>query len=328
MPLHRVVALVNAPQSTFELACAAEVFGTQRPEVPSRYDFQVCARQPGPVATTAGYAMIADHGLKALEQADTVVLPGWEPMTQAPAPSVLEALRAAHRRGARIVSLCTGAFALAHAGLLDGRRATTHWRRTGLLAKAFPGVRVEADVLYVDLGDVATSAGTGAAIDLCLHLVRSDHGAAHAARVARGMVLAPHREGGQLQYAVPPAPRRADDSLAPLLDWAAERLDSALTVEQLAARAGVSGRTLARRFAEQLGTSPGRWLLARRLDAARTLLEETALPVESVAARTGLSSAVNLRRRFRAALGTTPGHYRQTFNTGGTRHQAEPGPCP
>ncbi|MFD9128322.1 helix-turn-helix domain-containing protein [Kitasatospora sp. NPDC059571] len=326
MSLHRVVALVNAPQSTFELACAAEVFGTQRPEVPARYDFRVCAQRPGPVATTAGYAMIADHGLEALGQADTVVLPGWEPMTQAPAAPVLESLRAAHRRGARIVSLCTGAFALAHTGLLDGRRATTHWRRTGLLATAFPAVHVEADVLYEDLGDVATSAGTGAAIDLCLHLVRSDHGAAYAARVARGMVLAPHREGGQLQYAVQPAPRRADDSLAPLLDWAAERLHSDLTVEQLAARVGVSGRTLARRFAEQLGTSPGRWLLARRLDAARTLLEETRLPVESVAVLTGLSSAVNLRRRFRAALGTTPGHYRQTFNPSGPGRRAESGP--
>ncbi|MFD3516366.1 helix-turn-helix domain-containing protein [Streptomyces sp. NPDC058657] len=313
MSRHRVVALLNAPQSPFELACSAEVFGSARPDLPVHYDFTVCARQPGPLPATTGPAWYVEAGLEALVDADTVVVPGWQPTGAAVAPDVLGALRAAHRRGARIVSLCTGAFVLAQAGLLEGRRATTHWRRAQQFADAFPGVEVDADVLYVDHGDVATSAGSGAGIDLALHLVRRDHGAAYAAHVARSMVLAPHREGGQLQYATHPAPARADPSLAPLLDWAGSLLATDLTVGRLAQQAGVSPRTLARRFAEQLGQSPGQWLLAQRLAAARVLLEQTGLSVEAVAARAGLSSAVNLRRHFRATLGTTPGAYRKTF---------------
>jgi AraC family transcriptional regulator, transcriptional activator FtrA len=312
MNRHRVVALLNPPQSPFELACAGEVFGTAPPGVPARYDFRICAEHPGPLPTTAGYPVHVDAGLAALQEADTVVVPGWQP-PGTPAPqTVTHALQAAHRRGARIVAICTGAFVLAQAGLLDGRRATTHWRHTAELAAGFPEVQVDPKVLYVDHGDVATSAGTGAGIDLCLHLVRSDHGAAHAAQIARNMVLPPHREGSQLQYATQPTPARADESLAPVLEWATSRLD-ALTVGKLAERAGLSIRTLARRFAEQLGTSPGQWLLDRRLDAARILLEQTNLPVEAIATRVGLASALNLRRRFRTHLGTTPGAYRQTF---------------
>jgi AraC family transcriptional activator FtrA len=312
---HRVVALLGAPQAPFELACAAEAFGTERAGLPSHYDFTLCARTPGPVPTTLGVPLLVHAGLEALERADTVVVPGWQP-PGSPVPSaVLDALRAAHARGARIVSICTGAFVLAQAGLLDGRRATTHWARTAQLAAEYPALTVDRDVLYVDHGDVATSAGSGAGIDLCLHLLRRDHGAAYAAQVARHMVLPPHREGSQLQYAAVPAPARADESLAPLLEWAEEHLGERLAVEDLAARAGLSGRTLARRFTEQLGTSPGQWLLARRVDAARALLEQTDLPVEAVAVRVGLASAVNLRRRFRAALGTTPGAYRRTFGS-------------
>lgn len=316
MRLHRVVALVSPPQSPFELACAAEVFGADLADVPPRYSFRVCAERPGPVPTTMGYAMVVDAGPAALEEADTVVVPGRQPLGEPVPPAVTEALRAAHRRGARIVAVCTGAFVLAQAGLLDGRRATTHWRRTAQFAAAFPAVRVDPDVLFVDHGDVATSAGTGAGIDLCLHLVRSDHGAAYAARVARNMVLPPHREGSQRQYAAqpPPAPAVADESLAPLLEWAASRIDTPLTLGRLAERAGLSSRTLARRFTEQLGTSPGQWMLGRRLDAARVLLEQTDLPVEAIAARVGLASAVNLRRRFRTHLGTTPGAYRRIFS--------------
>jgi AraC family transcriptional activator FtrA len=313
MNLHRVVALLSPPQSPFELACAAEVFGTVPQDVPARYSFRICAERPGPLRTTVGYAMLVDAGLAALREADTVIVPGWQPPGAPVPPTVTEALRAAHRRGARIVAICTGAFVLARAGLLDGRRATTHWRGTAQLAAAFPEVRVDPDVLYVDHGDVATSAGTGAGIDLCLHLVRTDHGAAYAAQIARNMVLPPHREGSQLQYATQPAPARADESLAPLLEWAACRLDTPLTLGRLAERAGLSSRTLARRFTEQLGTSPGQWLLGRRIDAARVLLERTDLPVEAIATRVGLASAVNLRRRFRAHLGTTPGAYRRTF---------------
>lgn len=317
MSRHRVVALLNPPQSPFELACAAEVFGTVRPDVPAHYDFRVCAEHPGPLRTTVGYTMLVDAGLAALREADTVVIPGWQPPT-APAPqTVVEALRAAHQRGARIAAICTGAFVLAQAGLLDGRRATTHWRHTTQLAATYPEVEVDPDVLYVDHGDVATSAGTGAGIDLCLHLVRTDHGAAHAAQIARNMVLPPHREGSQLQYVTQP-PARADESLAPLLEWATTQLDT-LTVGRLAEHARLSNRTLARRFTEQLGTSPGQWLLGQRLDATRVLLEQTNLPVEAIATRVGLASAVNLRRRFRAHLGTTPGAYRRTFGEAPTQ---------
>ncbi|MGX8276667.1 GlxA family transcriptional regulator [Streptomyces sp. PBSH9] len=312
---HHVVALLNDPQSPFELACAAEVFGDHA-ELPARYTFEVCARRPGPLPTTAGYPLLVESGLDALRRADTVVVPGWQPPGGPVPDDVLDALRAAHRRGARTVSICTGAFVLARAGLLDGRRATTHWRRTGQLADAFPEVSVAEDVLYVDHGDVATSAGSGAGIDLCLHLVRSDLGSSYAAQVARSMVLPPHRDGSQLQYAPPPDLTGAagtDASLAPVLEWALTRLATDLSVGRLAAYAGLSPRTFARRFVRQVGVSPGQWLLRQRVDAARSLLERTDLPVETVAARVGLSSAVNLRRRFRTAVGTTPGAYRRLF---------------
>ncbi|NVK80492.1 GlxA family transcriptional regulator [Streptomyces morookaense] len=314
--MHRVVALVRPPQSSFELACAAQVFGIERQGLPTRYTFGVCTEHPGPVATLAGYDMLVTDGLDALDRADTVVVPGWLPVQEPPSPAVVGALRRAHSRGARVVSICSGAFALAHAGLLDGRRATAHWAQADGLARQFPAVRVDADVLYVDHGDVATSAGAGAGIDLCLHLVRADQGAGYAAHVARTMVMPPHREGGQLQYAAPPHPAQIDGSLAPLLQWVTGRLDEPVTVDDLAAHEGVSARTLARRFTDQLGTSPGQWLLAQRIVAARELLESTDLPLETVARRVGLSSATNLRRRFLGALGTTPGAYRRAFRAG------------
>ncbi|KDN17117.1 helix-turn-helix domain-containing protein [Amycolatopsis rifamycinica] len=308
--MHRVVALVRPVQSTFELGIAAEVFGTPRAGIPRHYGFEVCAETPGPVPTTAGYAMAVPHGLEALAAADTVLIPGWAPV-EAPLPArVRQALLAVHARGARLVTICSGVFALARTGLLDGRSATTHWARAEQLRREFPQVRVEPDVLYVDHGDVATSAGAGAGFDLCLHLVRKDHGAAYATLLARHMVLPSHREGGQAQYAPPEAD---GDELDGLLEWAAERLGTPLSVGELAAYLNVSPRTLARRFADRLGTSPGAWLLARRVAAARALLEETDLPVEAVAARVGLTSAVNLRRRFRERVGTTPGAYRRAF---------------
>ncbi|PXX63136.1 AraC family transcriptional regulator with amidase-like domain [Nocardia tenerifensis] len=313
--MHRVVALVHEPQSPFELSCAAEVFGIERSGLPTRYRFGVCAEHPGYVETTAGYTMLVTEGLDALERADTVIVPGWLPTDEPPTSAVIEALRSAHSRGARLVSICSGVFALAHAGVLDGRRATTHWARADELAERFPAVSVDRDVLYVDHGDVATSAGAGAGIDLCLHLVRTDHGAGYAAQVARSMVMPPHREGGQLQYAAPAHPTQIDGSLAPLLEWATSRLDEPLTVDDLATQAAVSPRTLARRFTDQLGIGPGQWLLAQRIALARELLETSDLPVESIARRAGLSSATNLRRRFLRALGTTPGAYRRAFRT-------------
>ncbi|WP_405744966.1 helix-turn-helix domain-containing protein [Streptomyces sp. NBC_01525] len=309
---HQVVALVHAPQPTFELGCAAEVFGTRRPGLPAYYDFRICALRPGSVATTAGYTLHATAGLSALDEADTVVVPGWAP--DAPLPEAIHgALRAAHRRGARLIGLCSGAYALAATGVLDGRRATTHWNRAADFAARFPRVEMDATVLYIDHGDVATSAGAAAGVDLCLHLLRADHGAGYAARVGRYMGVPPHREGGQAQFTAEAPPRRADPSLAPLLDWVSGRLGTRVSVAEMAARLRVSPRTLARRFTEEVGTSPGQWLLARRIAAACTLLEETDLPVEAVAARVGLSSATNLRRRFHDALGTTPAAYRRAF---------------
>ncbi|RVU28152.1 helix-turn-helix domain-containing protein [Streptomyces antnestii] len=308
--MHRVVTLVRPVQSTFELGCAVEVFGTKRPGVPQHYAFETCAETPGPVPTTGGYAMSVSQGLSALETADTVIIPGWLPVEEPLSDAVRRALLRAHARGARLVTICSGVFALARTGLLDGRSATTHWARVEQLRREFPQVRVEPDRLYVDHGDVATSAGAGAGFDLCLHLVRRDHGAAYAALLARHMVLPPQRKGGRARYAPPPPP---DDALDGLLRWADERLGTPLSVDGLAAHLGVSRRTLARRFADRLGTSPGAWLLSRRVATARTLLEETDLPVEAIAARVGLASAVNLRRRFRAHTGTTPGAYRRAF---------------
>jgi AraC family transcriptional activator FtrA len=303
---HRVVALVRPVQSTFELGCAFEVFGTERAGVPRHYDFEVCAETPGPVPTTAGYALSVTRGLPALDEADTVIVPGWAPVEAPLPPRVRRALLRAHARGARLVTICSGVFALARTGLLDGRSATTHWQRAEQLRREFPRVRVETGVPYVDHGDVATSAGAGAGLDLCLHLVERDHGAAHAALLAEHMAVSPRHDHA-------PVPTGPADGLDGLLEWAGERLGTSLSVADLAARLRVSPRTLARRFEERLGTSPGAWLLARRVAAARELLERTDLPVEAIATRVGLSSAVNLRRRFRRQLGTTPGAYRRAY---------------
>ncbi|MGV9316345.1 GlxA family transcriptional regulator [Streptomyces sp. NPDC003691] len=312
--LHRVVALLQPPQPSFALACAAEVFADHGPAVPARYAFEVCTERPGPVRTGAGYDMLVTAGLEALERADTVLVPGWHQESGGEVPrAVVEAVRAAHRRGARVVGICAGAFVLAAAGLLDGRRAATHWARAAELAVRFPRVQVDSAVLYVDHGDVATSAGSAAGVDVCLHLVRSDHGAAYAMRIARQMVMPPHREGCQLQYAELPTSGPVADSLAPLLEWVAGRLDRPVSVAEMAIRSQVSPRTLTRRFTEQLGISPGRWLMDRRIAATRALLEETDLPVETIARRVGLSSAVNLRRRFHEAVRTTPAAYRRAF---------------
>ncbi|TXS52035.1 GlxA family transcriptional regulator [Streptomyces sp. t39] len=314
---HRVVALLRPPQATFPLACAAEVFGDHGPAVPARYTFEICTEHPGPVRTGLGHDLLVAVGLDAVERADTLVVPGWsqEPGAEVP-PAVVDAVRGAHRRGARIVGICTGAFVLAAAGLLDGRRAATHWARAAELASRFPRVRVDPAVLYVDHGDVATSGGSAAGVDLCLHLVSADQGSAYALRIARQLVMPPHREGCQLQYAELPASGPVGDSLAPLLQWLSERLDQPVSVADMAARSQVSARTLTRRFTEQLGISPGRWLLDRRIAATRALLEETDLSVESIARQVGLSSAVNLRRRFHEALRTTPAAYRRAFRAG------------
>jgi transcriptional regulator GlxA family with amidase domain len=303
---HRVAVLALSPVVLFDLATPWQVLARH-------YDVTTCAELPGPVATTNGPPLLVEHGLEALATADTIIVPGFGRAAWPPPPAALDALRAAHARGARTVSICTGAFALAAAGLLDGRRATTHWRYAAALAQTFPKIEVEPDVLYVDEGDILTSAGVAAGIDLCLHLVRQDHGAEAANAVARRIVVAPHRGGGQAQFIERPVPARADASLDGTRAWALEHLDRPLTVAQLARHAHTSPRTFARRFRAETGTTPLRWLHAQRIEHARRLLEQADLAIELVAQRCGFGSAAVLRQHFRRATKTTPSAYRRAF---------------
>ncbi|MFI0926658.1 helix-turn-helix domain-containing protein [Streptomyces sp. NPDC021012] len=295
----------------FELSLAYEVFASapDAVDVPW-YDVALCG--PGP-ARVERFRMEPDHGLDRLPHADTVVVPGWADVDEEPPAELVDAVRAAHEAGARVASLCTGAFVLAAAGLLDGRRATTHWAHTEALAARYPRVDVDPDVLYVDNGTVLTSAGKAAAMDLCLHLVRLDHGSAVANAVARRLVVPPHRDGGQAQFVTAPVPARDDHPLTELLPWAAARLDQPLTVEDLARRARMSSRHLARHFRAATGTTPLRWLLTQRVRRAQELLEATDASVDAIAEATGMGTATTLRRHFNRTVGVPPDTYRRTF---------------
>jgi len=315
---HRIVALCLPGTVAFDLTAPAQAFGGAAAlDGSPHYAFSTCSIDGAPVATTTGFEIGVGAGLGALQRADTVVVPGYVAVFDPLPEPAAAALRVAARRGARLMSVCTGAFALAHAGLLDGRRATTHWGWAAELAAGFPAVAVEPEVLFVDEGDVLTSAGLSAGIDLSLHVIRRDHGAACADRVARHMVAAPHREGGQAQFFDAPEACRDDPprlgSLEPTRAWARERLAEPLTVEAMARHANVSPRTFARRFRAETGTTPLQWLLGRRVHAARRLLEESDLPVEEIAARAGFGDAASLRAHFRRATATTPTAYRRTF---------------
>jgi AraC family transcriptional regulator, transcriptional activator FtrA len=315
--VHVVCAVAGSSVAAFELGVAHEVFGLDRSELADPwYEFRVVAVGDHPIRVVDGsWSISTPYRLADLADADTIVVPAWA-STNGPAdPELLEALRAAHRRGARLISVCSGAFLLAEAGLLDGRRATTHWKYTDELARGYPAIDVDPEVLYVDGGDgVYTSAGTAAGIDLCLHIVRLDHGAEVANAVARRMVVPAHRDGGQAQFVAAPVPDDPDDdTLAPTLDWAIAHLDEPLTVEDLARRALMSPRTFARRFRAATGTTPLQWLLRQRIVHAQHLLEATDLPVELIASRCGFGSATALRVHFRRATGTNPLAYRRTF---------------
>jgi transcriptional regulator GlxA family with amidase domain len=305
---HRVVALIANEVVAFDLAIPAQVFGRE----PGRYAWAVCAPVPGPVPTETGFDVVVPYGLEALADADTVVVPGIGDGAWPLPPVALGALRAAAARGARVASICTGAFVLAEAGLLDGRRATTHWDYAARLAREFPRVDVDPDVLYVDEGDVLTSAGVGAGVDLCLHMVRRDFGAEAANAIARRMVVAAHRDGGQAQYVERPLPA-GGGGLAATRSWMEERLAAPLTVEEMAEHAGYSPRSFARRFRAETGTTPLQWLIARRVGEAQRLLEGTDCAVEEVAARCGFGGAVALRQHFGRVVGTSPTAYRRTF---------------
>ena len=309
-----VIALDGVVPS--DLATPLDLFGRARlPDGRPAYRTLVCAQRASVTAGRGLFAIRAPHRLDALADADTIVVPGVEePLGPAP-PAVLAALRAAAARGTRIASICVGAFTLAQAGLLDGRRATTHWLGAAELARRHPAVEVDPNVLYVDEGQLLTSAGAAAGLDLCLHLVRRDHGAAVAADAARTAVMAPERDGGQAQFIVHPPPTGDAAALAPLLEWIERNCERELTLEQIAAQAAMSTRTLNRRFREQTGTTPLRWLHRCRLRRAQHLLETTADPVELVAARVGFGSATSFRDRFRAHVGTSPQAYRRAFRS-------------
>ncbi len=309
----RIALVVHDAAMLYEVAIAAEVLGVDRSDLSATgewFDLVVCTADGRPHPwlphhPTAPYAGIAD--------ADTVVVPSSDDVDGDPDPALLDALRAAHRSGARIASLCTGAFVLAAAGVLDGRVATTHWMHADELARRHPLVDVRPDVLYVDDGDVLTSAGKTAALDLCLHLVSLDLGAAAANGLARRLVVPAHRRGGQAQFIAPPAQPRTDDGLAPTLDWARARLDQPLSVPDLAAHANLSTRQLTRRMHAELRVTPLDWLHHQRVARAQELLERTDLPIDRIATSCGMGTAATLRRHFRRAVGVTPTAYRETF---------------
>ncbi|TDC82250.1 helix-turn-helix domain-containing protein [Actinomadura sp. 7K507] len=312
--MHTLAVAVTDGVPIFELAIPCEVFGYERPGLAdSWYDFRLCAA-PG-TRTAAGFAPEARHGLDEIAQADTVVIPACANVLDDQPADLVEAVRAAHANGARLVSLCTGAFVLAAAGLLDGRPATTHWMHARQLTDRYPDVLVDASVLYIDDGDILTSAGTAAGLDLCLHVVRADHGAAVAGALAKRLVMPAHRPGGQAQYIDAGTPVQDADELGPLLDWARQHLNEPLTIAALASRANVTPRTLIRRFSAATGTTPMAWLRGIRIDHARELLETTSLPVDQIADRTGLGSPANLRHHFTRTVGVPPTTYRRTFSS-------------
>ncbi len=315
LPMHTVATVVGRRVSMFELAVPCEVFGIDRSELADPwYRHLICAAAPPPLTTPEGMVVTPAHGLDDVAAADTVLVPAWPYFTDPPSDELLDALRAAYSRGARLLSVCTGAYVLAATGLLDGRRATTHWMHAERFAREFPAVEVDPRVLYVDAGRILTSAGTAAGIDLCLHVVRLDHGAEVANAVARRMVVPPHRDGGQAQFVDQPMPEAGDDRpLSEVLGWMLEHLEEPLSVTRLARRAGTSPRTFARRFRAATGTTPHQWLLAQRVLLAQRLLETTDEPVERVAQRCGFASAAGLRAHFSRSVAASPLSYRHTF---------------
>lgn len=312
---HRIATIVLDDAKPFEMAIPCEVFGTDRSDLATPwYEFRLCTLTPKPVRTASGFFIETPYGLETLEWADTVIV---IPTSLRSYPEdLLGALRRAHERKARLVSICTGAFVLAAAGLLDGRRATTHWMGAAELAASYPQVTVDSDVLYIDDGDIATSAGTASGIDLCLHIVRKDHGADVANAIARRMVVPPHREGGQAQFIEYPmvSADQDDDLLDQTLAWARERLGEVLTVEQLAHHAAMSPRTFNRRFNDATGTTPHQWLTSERVRFAQRLLESTDRSIEWIATDAGFGTATNMRQHFRRLLDISPGRYRDVFH--------------
>jgi AraC family transcriptional regulator, transcriptional activator FtrA len=312
---HKVVALAYDQLCIFEFGCTVELFALPRPELSVPwYDFAVCAAERGPLRAAGGLRVRVPHGLQLLDRADTIVIPGWRAIEEPPPAALITKLRAAHARGARLCSICSGVFVLAAAGVLDGRRATTHWRYVERLRARYPQVKVEANALYVDEGPLLTSAGSAAGLDMLLHLVRRDYGPKVANQVAQRLVIAPHREGGQAQFVPRPVAPDERGRLARLLDFIRAHLAEAHTLRSLAARAAMSTRTLQREFVQATGQAPYGWIVSERIERAKELLESTRLSAQAVAARVGMGSAESLRHHFRQRLGTTPARYRRRFS--------------
>lgn len=318
--MHSVAILAYDGMSGFESGLAAEIFGmTDLSEMFSAdiprpwYSVQLCAGTPE-VRMLGGATVRASYGLADLAAADTVIIPSVHDVTEPTAPELVEAIRTAHERNARLVSICSGAFALAAAGVLDGRRATTHWIYVDLLQQRYPDIDVDPAPLYVDGGDVLTSAGCAAGLDLCLHIVRSDHGVRIANDVARRLVISPHRAGGQAQYIDTPVPEpTADGRIAAGMQWALANLDAPITLDDLASQAALSRRTYLRQFTKATGTTPIKWLIEQRIQASLALLESSPLSIEQIATRVGFESAVTYRHHFVRQLRTTPSEYRACF---------------
>jgi len=310
--LSRVAVLVLEGAKPLDVGIPAQVFST-RPSMP--YEVDVCGAAPGLVTGGDGLSYHVEHGLEALEWADIVFIPGYRfPDRDDPPPSVIEALIAAHDRGARLAAISTGAFALAATGLLDGKRATTHWHYTRALKARHPLVQVDENVLFVDEGSVLTSAGAASGIDLCLHILRGDLGVAASNHAARRLVAAPYRSGGQAQYVPRSVPEPLGERFAGTREWVLRHLGEPLTLEALAHHAAVSPRTFSRRFVEDTGYTPMQWVMRARIDVARELLERSQLSIEQIAADVGLGTGANLRMHFQSILGTTPMQYRRTFS--------------
>lgn len=319
--MHRVAVLAADGVIPFELSVPSRIFlVAQGPGGEPLYDVVTCTVDGRPVATAADYSIAVEHDASVLADADTVVVPAaeWYAGLTGPdsLPAGLAAALARIRPGTRIVSICIGTYVLAAAGLLDGRPATTHWRHAERFATLFPKVRVDADVLFVDDGDVLTSAGAAAGVDLCLHLVRRDHGSRVANQVARACVVPPWRDGGQAQYVEHPVPEPSSVGTAPTRAWAMERLGTPLRLDDLAEHAGMSRRTFTRHFRQEVGLSPGQWLTQQRIALARQLLESTDLPVDRIAERAGFGTAASFRQHLQAAVGVSPHAYRRTFHMG------------
>lgn len=309
----RIAVLAFDRISPFHLAVPCVVFGEQHPGMPP-LKFSVVAAEKAAFSTTAGFTISTKTGLGALRSADTIIVPSWRDPAQAVPPPVLRALRAAHARGATVVGLCLGAFVLGQAGLLNGLRATTHWAYADAFAQAFPAAKLDRDVLYVDEGSVLTSAGTAAGIDCCLHLLRRQYGSAVANRVARRLVVAPHRQGGQAQFIEQPMPATArGGKLSDVLEWLSAHLQQAHSIDSLAARCAMSRRTFSRQFRQATGTTLVQWLVVQRLAYAQRLLESTDQSVESISGLSGFGSALSMRQHFKAALGVSPLAWRKTF---------------